>query len=82
MTIRPTVRIVPIHNGAAARCSELSLAGHGRNEERALDSLRRSVLAWCHGLAGDASLEQALTQRGVAWRDGGPELLVKFEAIA
>lgn len=76
VTIEVQVRIGPIQNGAAAVAVDLPLAGHGRDQDRAVASLMRGVLAWCHGLEATGALEGALGDRGMRWRPGDGELTV------
>jgi hypothetical protein len=71
MVVSPYVEISEIFGGVAARASELGLTGHGRDDAHALASLERGVVAWCHGLAADGSLEDVLTRQGVEWRQEG-----------
>ena len=76
VTIEVRVRVEQIQNGTAAVAIELPLAGHGRDQDRAVGSLMRAVLAWCHGLEATGALEGALGGRGMQWRPGEGELTV------
>jgi hypothetical protein len=76
VTIELLVRVEQIQNGAAAVAMQLPLAGHGRDPDRAVASLMRGVLAWCHGLEATGALEGALGDRGMRWRPGDGELTV------
>jgi hypothetical protein len=76
VTVEVLVRIGQIQNGAAAVAVALPLAGHGRDQDRAVASLMRGVLAWCHGLEATGALEGALGERGMRWRPGDGELTV------
>jgi len=72
VTIHPTVHIEPIKAGMAARTPEIGLAGHGRDEGRALASLTSVVAIWARSLAQQGLLEGTLARLGVRWEgDGG-----------
>jgi hypothetical protein len=77
MIIDLQLRVGGIQGGMAARAVSVPLAGHGRDQDRAVASLVRAVLAWCHGLQADGALEQALRDRGIRWRSDGHDLTVQ-----
>ena len=77
MTIRPTVSVERIRAGIAARASEIGLACHGRDEERALASLRVTLGIWARAISQDGDLEPTLARLGVLWDDAGTGVVVE-----
>lgn len=71
MTIVPTVTITAIQGGIAARAVEIGLAGHGRDQDRAVASLRSMLRTWVRCLAEDGELERTLARLGVVAVPGG-----------
>lgn len=78
MTIMPVVTVTEIRGGIAARASEIGLAGHGRDQERAMASLRSVVATWARCLAEAGELERTLARRGVASNEGDDALRVEL----
>jgi hypothetical protein len=76
MRIYVLPRLAKIKGGIEARCPELKIAGHGRDEIQALESLRRGIAAWCDGLRRAGRLEDAVRQRGLRLDSGGEDLAV------
>jgi len=72
--------LATIKGGVEARSPELRIAGHGRDEKQALESLRRGVSAWCEGLQRAGGLERVLEQRGLRHDGDGDELSVLVAA--
>jgi len=54
-----------IKGGVAAYARAIGLAGHGRTAPDAIDSLQRSILAWCRGLELAGKLEIVLKEKGL-----------------
>jgi hypothetical protein len=82
MHVRVAARVGPAKCGAAAYADAIPLAGHGADERAAMDSLRRSVEAWCEGLLAAQSLEVALTRRNLNWTTEGDLVTVDLVRIA
>jgi len=76
MRIYVLPRLAKIKGGIEARCPELRITGHGRDETQALESLRRGLAAWCDGLQRAGRLEDAVRQRGLQLDLEGEELAV------
>ena len=81
MRVMLPARLRPIKNGIEARSEELALAGHGRTAGEAVESLRRGVVAWCHGLQRRGELEPALERRRVRWERNGELVAVEIEPV-
>lgn len=78
MTITVPVEIAAGENGVLARATTLHLAGQGRNDQRALETLTAAVLAWAHGLASTGSLADALDRGGTQWRPEADDIAVEY----
>lgn len=76
MTIIPTVTITAIQGGQAARAVEIGLTGHGRDQDRAVASLRSMLRTWARCLSEAGELERTLTRLGVVVVPGGDTLEV------
>jgi hypothetical protein len=83
MTIMPVVTVTEIRGGIAAHAVEIGLAGHGRDQDRALSALRSVVGTWARCLAADGELERVIARLGVASiaSDGGPEVVLTVGAV-
>jgi hypothetical protein len=79
MTIAPVVTVTEIKGGIAARAVEIGLAGHGRDRERAIASLRSMVRTWARCLLEDGELERTLARLGVATQEGGEGLDIDLD---
>ena len=79
MTIQPLVTITEIRGGMAARAVEIGLAGHGRDQERAVAALRSVIGTWARCLAQDGELERTLVRLGVASNTSGDGLQIAFD---
>ena len=77
MTIRPVVTVESCRAGIAARAREIGLACHGRDEERAMASIRVTLGIWARLLATEGDLEGTLARLGVLWDDAGAGLSVE-----
>jgi len=77
MTIHPTVRLQAIKAGMAARTPEIGLAGHGRDEGRALAALTSVVAIWARSLAQQGILEGTLARLGVRWDGDGSVIQIE-----
>lgn len=80
MTIEPTVTVTKIKGGVAAKAVEIGLAGHGRDQERALASLQSMVRTWASCLLAAGELERSLVRLGIATRSDTEELRVDTTA--
>lgn len=80
MTIVPVVTVTEIKGGMAARATEIGLAGHGRDRERAMASLRSMVRTWARCLSDEGELERTLARLGVVARPDGDGLNVDLDA--
>jgi hypothetical protein len=78
VTIKQSVTVTEIRGGIAARASEIGLAGHGRDQERALDALRSVVAIWARCLADEGELKRTLARRGVASSEGNGALRIEL----
>ena len=76
MTIIPTVTITEIRGGIAAEAVEIGLAGHGRDQDRAVASLRSMLRTWARCLSEDGELERTLARLGVVVVPGGDTIEV------
>ena len=71
MEVKITVNLGEIRGGWAAYCQEFRLVGHGGSREEAVESLKRSVAAYCYGLRRDGRLLSALLTAGVTAQGEG-----------
>ena len=71
----------PIKGGIEARCSELKICGHGMERVQAVESLKRSVAAWCVGLQRAGLLEQAIAERGLVSEESDASIEVEVETL-
>lgn len=76
MELRITVSLGEIRGGWAAYCREFWLVGHGRTRAEAIESLTKSVTAYCYGLRRDGSLLSALLAAGVTLEGEGEDIQV------
>ena len=72
----------PIRAGIEASARTVALSGHGFSDDDALDSLRRSILAWCSGLHAIGELDRVLDRRGIKWTDEGESLNIELRVAA
>lgn len=79
MTIIPTVTVMAIQGGVAARAVEIGLAGHGRDQDRAVASLRSMLRTWARCLSEDGELERTLARLGVVAVPGGDTIEVDIQ---
>lgn len=82
MTIRPVVTVEPIRAGIAVRAREIGLACHGRDEERALASMRSTLGIWARLIAAEGTLEPTLARLGVLRDQEGRGIVVEPTVIA
>lgn len=66
-------------SGVEARSPNLSLTSHGQDEQEALESLQRGIVAWCKGLQSLGKLEKALRQKQLVWEHHGQSITVELE---
>jgi hypothetical protein len=77
MTIRPVVSVEEIRSGVAVRAREIGLACHGRDEERAMASMRHTLGIWARALESEGALEGALYRCGVLWDANGAGIVIE-----
>ena len=64
-------------NGVIAKSQALSLAGGGKDEAEAVQSLQRVATAFCASLARIDGLESALRRAQVRWEPNGSSIMVE-----
>ena len=67
-----------VKGGIEARSPDLRLAAHGIDEDDALFSLKRGILAWCAGLQSIGRLEEALKRNKISYEDSNSVFDVEF----
>jgi hypothetical protein len=77
MTIRPIVSVEPIRAGIAVRAREIGLACHGRDEQRAMVSMRHTLGIWARMLESEGDLEGVLARCGVLWDAAGTGIVIE-----
>jgi len=81
MKIFLAATVTPIHNGFAASISCLRLAGHGKSEDAALDSIQRVALTLFKGLEKVGYFETTLNEKRIRYeRDGNGITVVVAKA--
>ena len=68
-------------SGVEARSPDLRLTSHGIDEQEALHSLRRGIVAWCEGLQSLGKLEKALREKRLHWEDDGKSIIVELRQL-
>jgi len=68
-------------SGVEARSPSLHLTSHGRDEEEALHSLRRGIIAWCKGLESRGKLDHILRDKKLKWLAEGDSISVELERL-
>jgi hypothetical protein len=66
-------------SGVEARSPDLRLTSHGLDEQEALQSLQRGILAWCQGLQSMGRLEKALRRKQLKWEPNGETLTIELK---
>jgi hypothetical protein len=78
MKLNIMAEVNDIRNGIEARAPDLRLAAYGMNQEDALQSLKRGIIAWCEGLQSLDKLEKALKGKRLHWEVDGKEIEVEL----
>ena len=68
-------------SGVEVRCPELRLTSHGVDDDDALLSLKRGIVAWAYGLQAQGGLETTLKRRGVRWESDGEAISVEVAHV-
>jgi hypothetical protein len=68
-------------SGVEARSPDLRLTSHGLDEQEALQSLQRGILAWCHGLQSLGKLEKVLRHKQLKWESNGRSLAIELVKV-
>lgn len=63
-----------VKGGIEARSPDLRLTAHGIDEEDALLSLKRGIIAWCAGLQSMGRLEDVLKKNKIQYEDDNSSL--------
>lgn len=66
-------------SGIEVRSPDLQLTSHGLDEQEALESLQRGIIAWCEGLRSLGKLEKVLRQKQLVWEHDGESIAVELE---
>ena len=68
-------------SGVEARSPDLRLTSHGLDEQEALQSLQRGILAWCHGLQSLGRLEKVIRHKQLKWEPNGGALTIELKKV-
>jgi len=66
-------------SGVEARAPQLRLTSHGIDNETALESLRKGIVAWCNGLRSIGKLEKAVRYRKLKWEPDGEGIELELQ---
>jgi hypothetical protein len=66
-------------SGVEARSPELKLTSHGLDEQEAMASLQKGIIAWIEGLQSLDKLEQVIKSKQLKWESDGPSIIVEME---
>lgn len=69
-------------SGIEARSPDLGLTSHGIDEQEALKSLKRGIVAWCNGLQSLDRLERALKGKRLHWEADGKDIEIDLRILA
>ena len=69
-------------SGVEARSPDLFLTSHGIDEQEALRSLERGILAWCYGLQSLGKLETTLKQKQLKWEENGENIILELNNLS
>lgn len=69
-------------SGVEARAPSIHLTSHGLDEEGALNSLQRGIVAWCEGLESRGKLDYAIRAKKLKWIPEGDSISVELERLS
>ena len=79
MKLHISVEIRNGRSGVEARSPELKLTSHGLDEQEAMASLQKGIIAWIEGLQSLDKLEQVIKSKQLKWESDGPSIIVEME---
>jgi hypothetical protein len=68
-------------SGVQARSPDLNLTAHGIEEQDALQSLKRGIIAWCDALRSRGKIEEVLKRKRLNWEMNGDATTVELNVI-